>query len=194
MDTKCNLTPSNVINACPADLLPCPFCGGKAELVIVLGSDPIEMWSPVKWSVRCLRCYCKQYPHISDHDAVEEWNRRVSPPPQCDTQKPMTVEYKGYTAKIIGTTEDGALVYHGTVMGMTDLVTFEGETQEEAVQSFHDAIDDYIDTCKDIGKKPLQDYIDTLPDPNTLKEKAIKAISDLADYYGELKRRVKGNA
>lgn len=174
------------------ELKPCPFCGGKAELIIILGEDPFEM--PLRWSVRCVNSCCKQYPHVSDRDAVEEWNRRVSPPPQCDTQKPMIVEYKGYTAKIIGATEDGALVYHGTVMGMTDLVTFEGETQEEAVQSFHDAIDDYIDTCKDIGKKPLQDYIDTLPDPNTLKEKAIKAISDLADYYEELKRRVKGNA
>ena len=181
----------NKFNVCPADLLPCPFCGGKAELLTVPAQNP---FSYVSWSVRCTRCYCKQYPHISDHDAVEEWNRRVLSPPQCDTQKPMIVEYKGYTAKVIGTTEDRELVYHGTVMGMTDLVTFEGETQEEAIQSFHDAIDDYIDTCKAIEKKPLQSYIDTLPDPNTLKEKAIKAISDLADYYGELKRRVSGNA
>ena len=173
------------------ELKPCPFCGGKAELLTIPEQNP---FSNVRWSVRCTHFCCKQYPHISDHDAVEEWNRRVSPPPQCDTQKPMIVEYKGYTAKIIGTTEDRELVYHGTVMGMTDLVAFEGETQEEAIQSFHDAIDDYIDTCKAIEKKPLQSYIDTLPDPNTLKEKAIKAISDLADYYGELKRRVSGNA
>ena len=174
------------------ELKPCPFCGGKAELVDISATS--SGISPTRWIVRCTHFCCKQYPQISYHDAIELWNRRVLPPPQCDTQKPMIVEYNGYTAKVIGTTVGESSVYHGTVMGMTDLVTFEGETQEEAAQSFHDAIDDYVDTCKAIGKKPLQDYIDLLPDPTTLKEKAIKAISDLVDYYGELKRRVSGNA
>ena len=170
------------------ELKPCPFCGGEAELVGVPTTFP--GLSSMRWIVRCTHFCCKQYPQLSDHDAIELWNRRVLPLPQCDTQKPMIVEYRGYTAKIIGTTVGEESVYHGTVMGVTDLVVFEGETQEEAIQSFHDAIDDYIDTCKAIEKKPLQSYIDTLPDPNTLKEKAIKAISDLADYYGELKGRI----
>lgn len=174
------------------ELKPCPFCGGEAELVCV--SSTSSGLSSMRWIVRCTHFCCKQYPQISDHDAIELWNRREHTSKNSDSEKPMIVEYKGYTAKIIGATENGARVYHGAVMGMTDLVTFEGETQEEAIKSFHDAIDDYIDTCKAIEKKPLQSYIDTLPDPNTLKEKAIKAISDLADYYGELKRHVSGNA
>lgn len=181
----------NEINVRPADLLPCPFCGGEAELVGA--SSTFAGLSSTRWFVRCAHFCCGQYLQISDHDAIELWNRREHTNKNRDSEKPMILEYKGYTAKVIGTTVGEASVYHGTVMGMTDLVTFEGETQEETVQSFHDAIDDYVDTCKTIGKKPLQDYIDSLPDPTTLKEKAIKAISDLADYYGELKRRVSGN-
>lgn len=51
-------------------LKPCPFCGGKAELLIV----PDKM---TRWVIRCVKGCCCQFPHVSDHDAVEEWNRRA---------------------------------------------------------------------------------------------------------------------
>lgn len=58
-------------------LKPCPFCGGKAELLIV-PNDSKQGLSPSKWLVRCSNHCCNQLPHISDHDAIEAWNRRVS--------------------------------------------------------------------------------------------------------------------
>lgn len=51
-------------------LKPCPFCGGKAELLIV-PSDPSS-----KWVVVCKnKCY-NQFPHDSEEEAVEAWNNR----------------------------------------------------------------------------------------------------------------------
>ena len=50
-------------------LKPCPFCGGEAELLIVPGRV-------ASWLVKCKKGCCNQMPHVSDHDAIEEWNTR----------------------------------------------------------------------------------------------------------------------
>ena len=55
------------------ELKPCPFCGGEAELLIVPANSGL---SGTKWVVVCKKGCCNQYPHISDHDAIEAWNRR----------------------------------------------------------------------------------------------------------------------
>lgn len=52
-------------------LKPCPFCGGEAMLV----SSPCKRGiSPYYWWVRCLSGCFSTHVHISDHDAIEEWN------------------------------------------------------------------------------------------------------------------------
>lgn len=51
-------------------LKPCPFCGGKAELLIVPGNI-------TKWVVRCTKCYTNNGTFVLDHDAIEAWNRRT---------------------------------------------------------------------------------------------------------------------
>ena len=43
-------------------------------------------------------------------------------------------------------------VYWGKIENVTDLVTFEGKTYEEAKQEFKDAVDAYIHTANKIGK------------------------------------------
>lgn len=112
--------------------------------------------------------------------------------------------YKGYTALIRQTEDYGDLLFHGNVTGINDLLVFEGETHEEAIQAFHDIIDDYLATCEEIGKEPektvdtstmegrlLQEHLDELPDPKTRKEKArvtlIKACSTLGDLADSLR-------
>ena len=56
------------------ELKPCPFCGSKAELLIVPTSQGL---SGSNWIVRCTKCYCNRGVDISDHDAVERWNERM---------------------------------------------------------------------------------------------------------------------
>jgi predicted HicB family RNase H-like nuclease len=60
--------------------------------------------------------------------------------------------YKGYTASIDHSSSDN--VFHGKIAGIDDLVSFEGTTEKELEQAFQEAVDDYIETCKDLGKEP----------------------------------------
>lgn len=63
-----------------------------------------------------------------------------------------TLEYKGYTGSIAVSVNDGVL--HGKVEFINDLVTYEGESIPELKLSFEEAVDDYLETCSLIGKKP----------------------------------------
>jgi len=52
------------------------------------------------------------------------------------------MEYKGYFAKV--EFDDDADIFHGEVINLRDVITFEGETVKEIKQAFHDSIDDYL--------------------------------------------------
>lgn len=60
--------------------------------------------------------------------------------------------YKDYNAKIRYSEEDGLLVGH--IMGVKDIVGFHGGSAREIEAAFHEAVDDYLDFCARIGKKP----------------------------------------
>ena len=62
------------------------------------------------------------------------------------------LEYKGYLGSIEISIEDGCL--HGNLLGITDVIGYEGQTIKELTRAFKEAVEDYIDTCMDIGKKP----------------------------------------
>ena len=66
------------------------------------------------------------------------------------------MEYKGYFAKI--EFDDGANIFHGEVINLRDVITFEGETVKELKQAFQDSIDDYLDFCADRGEAPEKPY------------------------------------
>lgn len=64
--------------------------------------------------------------------------------------------YKGYTgSKVIDEESD---VLHGKILFIDDLVTYEGERPSELKAAFEEAVDDYIATCKVIGKEPQRPY------------------------------------
>ena len=48
--------------------------------------------------------------------------------------------------------------FHGKLEGISDLVTFEGQSVSELTKAFHEAVDDYQNICKDTGKKPERSY------------------------------------
>ena len=62
------------------------------------------------------------------------------------------LEYKNFSASIRFSAEDG--VFYGKVQGIQDLVNFEGCSVSEFKKSFHEAVDDYLDLCKCLGKSP----------------------------------------
>jgi len=59
--------------------------------------------------------------------------------------------YKGFTASIDHSSTDN--IFYGKILGIDDLVNFEGTTEKELEQAFQEAVDDYIETCKQVGKE-----------------------------------------
>ncbi|MBL7934482.1 MAG: type II toxin-antitoxin system HicB family antitoxin [Bacteroidia bacterium] len=65
-------------------------------------------------------------------------------------------DYKGYTAVIDFNQDDQ--VFHGKILGLSDLVSFEGTNVLELDSAFREAVDDYLETCKEIGKNPEKTF------------------------------------
>ncbi len=66
------------------------------------------------------------------------------------------MEYKGYHAKIEYSAEDETFV--GRVIGITDVLLFDGGSVEELTDMFHQSVDDYLASCAEIGKSPEKEY------------------------------------
>jgi predicted HicB family RNase H-like nuclease len=66
------------------------------------------------------------------------------------------MEYKGYSAKVVF--DEDANVFHGEVINLRDVVTFEGETVDELRQAFQDSVDDYLEFCAERGEEPEKPY------------------------------------
>jgi predicted HicB family RNase H-like nuclease len=64
--------------------------------------------------------------------------------------------YKEYGAKV--EFDDEAMIFHGEVTGIRDVVTFQGKTVNELKKAFHDSIDDYLDMCKSRGEEPEKPF------------------------------------
>lgn len=66
------------------------------------------------------------------------------------------LEYNGY----IGTLEFSAddKLFFGKIQGINDLVTFEGSSVTELEESFKEAVEDYLETCKTLNKAPEKIY------------------------------------
>lgn len=64
--------------------------------------------------------------------------------------------YKGYAARIEFDGEDN--IFFGRIAGIRDGVTFHADNVTDLVAAFHDAVDDYIETCAKVGKDPQKPY------------------------------------
>lgn len=60
--------------------------------------------------------------------------------------------YKGYSASV--RFDDEAEIFHGEVIGLRDVVTFQGTTVDELKQAFQESIDDYLEFCEDRSEEP----------------------------------------
>lgn len=66
------------------------------------------------------------------------------------------LQYKGYYATVQFSAEDE--VFFGKLLGINDVVNFEGTTVKELKSAFKDAVDDYLETCKELNKEPEKMY------------------------------------
>ena len=66
------------------------------------------------------------------------------------------LEYKGYHTKIEFDSE--GLVLKGKIEGISDFVNFECENIKDVEKEFQEAVDDYLEFCKEVGKEPDKEY------------------------------------
>lgn len=62
------------------------------------------------------------------------------------------LKYEGYTGH--DEFDDDADLFHGEVLDLKDVVTFQGKTPSEIRQAFRDSFDDYLEFCKERGEDP----------------------------------------
>lgn len=62
------------------------------------------------------------------------------------------LRYKSYTASINFSTADD--VFYGKILGISDLVSFEGLSIKELKSTIKEAVDDYLDLYNEIGNSP----------------------------------------
>jgi predicted HicB family RNase H-like nuclease len=66
------------------------------------------------------------------------------------------MEYKGYLGRVIF--DDEADIFHGEVINLRDVITFEGKTVDELRHAFRDSVEDYLEFCAELGEEPERPF------------------------------------
>ena len=66
------------------------------------------------------------------------------------------MQYKNYTGKVDFDNE--ADIFHGEVIGLRDVITFEGRTVDEVREAFRESIDDYLTFCAKRKEEPEKPF------------------------------------
>lgn len=69
-------------------------------------------------------------------------------------------------------------VFYGKILGIDDTFLYEGNSVEELIEAFHETVDDYLETCKQLGKEPAKLYkgqFNVRVSPSLHKESAVFA-------------------
>jgi predicted HicB family RNase H-like nuclease len=57
------------------------------------------------------------------------------------------LKYKGYTGYVEVDEETG--IFHGEVLDLRDVITFQGKTGEETKRALRECIDEYLEFCEE---------------------------------------------
>lgn len=66
------------------------------------------------------------------------------------------MHYKGYDAVI--EFDNDAELFHGEVVNLRDVITFQGSSASELKSAFADSVEDYIAFCEERGEEPEKPY------------------------------------
>jgi predicted HicB family RNase H-like nuclease len=66
------------------------------------------------------------------------------------------LKYKEFIGSVHYSSEDE--VFYGKIEGINDLVTFEGSTVTKLKTAFKEAVQDYIELCKETGKEIFKSF------------------------------------
>jgi predicted HicB family RNase H-like nuclease len=66
------------------------------------------------------------------------------------------MKYKGYTG--IVEFDEEAKIFHGEVVGLRDVITFQGESVAELEHAMSESVDFYLDWCAERNKEPEKPF------------------------------------
>ncbi len=66
------------------------------------------------------------------------------------------IEYKGYTG--VFEFDPSVDAFHGRVVGLLDVVTFEGRSVDDLRSAMEESVKDYLELCDEVGKEPERPY------------------------------------
>jgi predicted HicB family RNase H-like nuclease len=66
------------------------------------------------------------------------------------------MEYKGYMARV--EFDESANVFHGQVINLRDIITFQGESVTELQKAFQESVDDYLAFCASRHEEPEKPF------------------------------------
>jgi predicted HicB family RNase H-like nuclease len=67
-----------------------------------------------------------------------------------------TMTYKSYEASV--EFDEDADIFHGEVINLRDVVTFQGRSVDELKRAFSESVDDYLAFCKARGEQPEKPF------------------------------------
>jgi len=103
--------------------------------------DMIKFHKPHPSSIM-KRCYLREI----EHHLREKGGYKMSD----------VMTYKGYLGTVRYNEEDE--VFHGKIEAINDLIMFEGKSVKELKKAFHEAVDDYLETCREMGREPQKPF------------------------------------
>lgn len=71
------------------------------------------------------------------------------------------MRYKGYLAKVI--LDDEADLFHGEVINIRDVVTFQGRSIRELHSAFKESVEDYLAFCQEREEEPDKPFSGNFP-------------------------------
>jgi predicted HicB family RNase H-like nuclease len=66
------------------------------------------------------------------------------------------MQYKGYLARV--EFDDEANIFHGEVVNIRDVITFQGKAVEDLRKAFEDSVEDYLAFCAERGEEPNRPF------------------------------------
>jgi len=66
------------------------------------------------------------------------------------------IHYRDYVGSI-GFFEDEE-VFHGRVIGIKSMISFEGDSVKTLIEDFHNAVDEYLEFCEKSSKQPERPF------------------------------------
>lgn len=66
------------------------------------------------------------------------------------------LEYKGYIGKV--EFDEVAEIFHGEVINLRDIITFQGRSVTELHKAFKESVDDYLEFCAERNENPEKPF------------------------------------